>query len=283
MTTRRDILAAAGSALSLAWTRRARATTASDGVSDWVAGDHTRLRLIDAGPNGAGRLCGLQIELDPSFLTYWRTPGEAGVPPTLTFEGSRNLASARLLFPAPQRFDEGGAEAFGYMDEVVFPIDVVPADPGRPVSLAVSVSFAVCSTLCLPASGKLGLDLVGDGKLPEGELVRDAVRRVPVPSPFGGPGPLAIESIAPGGTPDRARVIARAPAGPVPTLFVEAPEPWYIHAEPGVALGSGKVGFDLRVLSGSKAPASVPLTLTLVAADLAIETATHLDAAAPTP
>lgn len=255
----------------------------ADAVSDWVSAGHARLRLIDAGGDGGHRLAGLQIQLDPSYLTYWRTPGEAGVPPTASFEGSQNLGSATLAFPAPQRFDEGGAEAFGYRDDVVFPLHVVAEDPRKPVTLAVSLAFAICSDLCLPATAAARLDLSGPGDRPEASLVRDALRWVPVPQPLGAAGPLGIESVEPGDEPTKARVVARAPAGSVPSLFVEAPEPWYIQASQGQAAHDGRVGFDLRVLSGPKQAGRVPLVLTLVGERAAIESEAHLDVRAPTP
>ena len=122
-------------------------------MSDWVAAGHARVRLIDAGRDGGQRLAGLQIQLDPSYLTYWRTPGEAGLAADGRFRRVRAISPRPgFCFPAPRRFDEGGAEAFGYKDEVIFPVSVVPADPAQPVALSLSLSFAVCADLCLPAS-----------------------------------------------------------------------------------------------------------------------------------
>ncbi len=255
----------------------------ADDVSDWVEAGHARVRLIDAGRDGGQRLAGLQIQLDPNYLTYWRTPGEAGLPPTADFAGSRNLASARLLFPAPQRFDEGGAEAFGYKDEVIFPLSVVPADPAKPVALSLSLSFAVCADLCLPASAAVRLDLTGSGDSPEAGLVRDAVRLVPVRQPLDGPGALAIEAIQRGSSPDRAIVLARAPAGTAAALFCETPSPWFIQVGEGRPAGEGRIAFELSVIEGDKTPARIPATLTLAAAERAIETTVQLDAAVRNP
>ena len=278
---RRVLRASVGAAGVLIGARAVRAAGDHD-VSDWVASEHVRVRLIDAGPTATGRLAGLQMQLDPSFLTYWRTPGEAGVPPTASFEGSANLRSAALAFPAPQRFDEGGSEAFGYKTEVIFLVRVEPVDLRLPVSLAVALSFAVCSDLCLPGQVKLRLDLDGSGRSPEADLVRDASRLVPVPMPLGGPGPLAVVAVEPGAAPDQARVRVRNLPDTTPELFVEAPDPWFIQVGPGSAAGADTV-FDIRALSGPKARAKVPLTLTLVAGERAVETVAELDLAAPLP
>jgi DsbC/DsbD-like thiol-disulfide interchange protein len=115
--------------------------------SDWSPSAKSRARLV-ADAQGAG----LQIELAPGAITYWRDPGEAGVPPTFDFSGSTNLASAQVEFPAPERIPEpDGSVAFGYRGAVVLPIQVKPADPAKPVRLVAKVNYAVCEKICLPA------------------------------------------------------------------------------------------------------------------------------------
>lgn len=263
---------------------RASPARASQDVSDWIETGHARVRLIDAGGAPSARLVGLQIQLDPSYLTYWRTPGNAGVAPTCDFAGSVNLASAKVDYPAPQRYDEAGAVAFGYKDEVVFAVTVVPIDPHATVTLAVSLAFAVCSDLCLPASAAMALVLDGRGESPEAKLVRDAVRRVPVPRPLGAAGELVVEAVAPGATRDRATVTVRAPPGAAaPALFVETPEPWYVEVGDPQADGSGRFAYPLSVVAGAKQPAAIRMTITLVTDTEAIETDAQLDVAAPTP
>ena len=71
--------------------------------SDWAAADQAQLRLLlshaAAGPIEGG----IEISLEPGWYTYWRTPGDAGVPPVFDFGGSRNVASVEVLYPAPER------------------------------------------------------------------------------------------------------------------------------------------------------------------------------------
>lgn len=280
MSTRRSVLLGLACAGGPWGVHPARA---SQDVSEWVETGHARVRLIDAGGAASARLAGLQIQLDPSYLTYWRTPGEAGVAPTFDFAGSVNLATAKVEYPSPKRFDEGGAVAFGYKDEVVFPIEVFAVDPHAPVTLAVSLAFAICSDLCLPANAATTLVLSGRGEGPEAGLVRDTVEHVPVPHSFGSAGILAVEEVTAGLARDRASVTVRAPPDKPPALFVEGPEPWYIEVGVAEAAGNGRFTFPLRVLAGSKQPATVALQLTLATDAAAIETAVQLDVAAPNP
>ncbi len=80
-------------------------------ASAWEGELHAAARLIggSAVNSGEGMLlrAGLEIRLDPGWKTYWRYPGDSGVPPTLDFAGSENVKSVTALWPAPQRFSDG--------------------------------------------------------------------------------------------------------------------------------------------------------------------------------
>lgn len=261
--------------------RRRAARAAATAVSPWAGTGHARVRLIDAGAlAGARRLAGIEIALDPDFLTYWRTPGEAGVPPTADFAGSTNLAGAALKFPAPDRFDEGGVEAYGYKARVVFPVLVEPMDAGRPVDLAMALSFAICAKLCLPVQANCALELSADSTSSEAESVREALARVPMPQTLGAAGPLAIDSIALSPDGDSIVAVARAGSDAVLSLFPEAPEPWFVQADAGTPADAGLTRFTLKILN--RPPGKVttlPLRLTLVSDTTAVEVAADLDVA----
>ncbi len=57
------------------------------GASDWVGDGRSRLRLI-AGTQAAGEpflRAGVEIKLAPGWKTYWRYPGDSGIPPRIAF------------------------------------------------------------------------------------------------------------------------------------------------------------------------------------------------------
>jgi DsbC/DsbD-like thiol-disulfide interchange protein len=124
--------------------------------------------LIDGGLQSGLRYAGLRIRLPGEALTYWRDPGEAGVAPVFDFSASENLERAEPLFPLPQRFEEGGAQAIGYRHEVVFPLRLVARDAAKTIGLAVAVDYAVCDRLCLPMHAVLRLDLAPAGEAAPG-------------------------------------------------------------------------------------------------------------------
>src|ERR1700730_2891365 len=125
-------------------------------ASTWASGQKSSLRLIAAGggPPQTFYRAGIEIRLDPGALTYWRMPGGAGVPPIFSFEGSANASDIVVSYPAPTRMNDDGTEAFGYRDRVIFPVFVTPKEAPRPVLLVLSVSYAVCSRICLPTKAE---------------------------------------------------------------------------------------------------------------------------------
>lgn len=259
---------------------------AEAGASAWSVGAHARMRLIDAGPapQGAGqRLAGIELVLEPQYLTYWRSPGEAGVPPAADFAGSTNLRGATLLFPAPGRFSEDGVEAIGYKNNVVFPVLATPGDAAQPITLALDLSFATCERLCVPGQAKARLTLEGPGDKAAASLVREALARVPASAAIGEAGPLAITAV----TPDEARssvtVVAQASAADVPLLFAEAPDPWFVQAGAGLWSNDGSLTYKVGILAKPAEPAPLPLRLTLVGVEKAIEVVVTLDPPASKP
>ncbi len=254
--------------------------SASD-ASPWTPSAQSQARLIEGEGSPDDLLVGLTVRLEPRFITYWRDPGDAGVPPTFSFTGSTNLKSATVLYPVPLKLDEAGATAFGYAGEVTFPIRVVPNDPARPVGLAVSLGYAVCHDICLPAHADLRLDLDGRPSA-EAARVNAAVAAVPRASSLGAAGPPSILAIAPQG--DGGFTVTATGADATSVLFVEAPEGFAYEVGDGQATGAGTM-FPVKRLDHPKGveQPGAPVILTLSAPAGAIEVPIRLDGAATKP
>src|SRR5262249_18013741 len=127
---------------------------AAEDTSRWDGDGRSAMRLI-AGSSapGAPVRAGIEIRLKLGWRTYWRYPGDAGVPPRFDFAGSQNLKSYEVLWPAPKRLPEGGMVTIGYDRDVIFPLVVVPQDPAKPVVLRLKLDYAICEKLCVPADG----------------------------------------------------------------------------------------------------------------------------------
>ncbi len=152
----------------------------AEDASAWSNDTRSAIRLV-AGNNAAGATslrAGVEMKLESGWHTYWRYPGDSGVPPRFDFAGSDNLKSAKVLYPAPQLHSDDAGQTIGYEGSVVFPIDVMPQDPGKPVALKLKVDYAVCEKLCVPAEGSAALTLA-PGASAEDAAVTAAFARVP--------------------------------------------------------------------------------------------------------
>ncbi len=170
----------------------------------WVDDGQARVRLI----SGRARVeapadpeLGLEFALAPGWHVYWKNPGDAGYPPGLELARGGAIVDARLRYPAPQRFDlPGGLEAFGYADEVIYPVDTRWAPGGSgpvggEIRVAATVDYLVCAEICVPHH--TALDLL----LPAGEALEDpasaprwAAWRRRLPRPVGGAGGPDVEA-----------------------------------------------------------------------------------------
>ena len=252
-----------GRALALAAAALGAPAAAADGYStDWARAAKSEARLVAAG----GALAGFEIKLAPGAITYWRDPGDAGVPPSFDFSGSDNVAEVTPTFPAPKRIREAdGSEAFGYERGLVIPLKVTPRDPAKPVTLALLANYAVCEKLCLPAKAKLTLTLVGGSSpyAPDVEAALAAAPRPVAPEAFG-----ALSDDAAGGW----RLCAAHEPGPPRDLFVEPPQGWWVTAAPTPGDGSHDCfAISLREKPKDEAP-PVPLRLTMTGGAGPVET-----------
>src|SRR5437868_14204650 len=99
----------------------------ADDTSGWVRDLHSAVRLLAGSRNGAVLLGGIEFELQDGWKTYWRTPGDSGVPPRIDFTRSENVESVTPLFPAPMKFPDGaGGVSYGYRKHLVRPLRIVP-------------------------------------------------------------------------------------------------------------------------------------------------------------
>lgn len=118
---------------------------------------------------GGNRIVGVRIDLLPGWKTYWRAPGEAGIPPVFDWNGSDNVASVRLHWPTPHVFDQSGMRTVGYDGGVVWPLEIVPHDPSRPIDLRATVTMGVCKDICVPVEVDFRALLEGPGA-PDGSI-----------------------------------------------------------------------------------------------------------------
>lgn len=96
------------------------------------------------------RIAALQLTLAPGWKTYWRSPGDTGIPPQFDWSRSANLRGVGVTWPAPKVYREGGVTTIGYKDVLVLPVALAPKNPEQPIKLLVRLDMGVCKDVCIP-------------------------------------------------------------------------------------------------------------------------------------
>jgi DsbC/DsbD-like thiol-disulfide interchange protein len=273
MTVIVPMRAAFGAAVALSIVCAAMEVRAEDS-SPWQRDAHSAVRLLAGSRSGAVLLGGISIQLQPGWHTYWRTPGDSGVPPHFDFSKSDNVEAVTVMWPAPIKFDDGaGGTALGYKKQVTLPLRIVPKSADKPVTLRADINYAVCDKLCIPVEASAELAFASVASTEDGNL-SEALNSVPKPANVGDPNPLTIRDVKREG---KANVLVdvSAPDGKEVSLFVEGPTPdWALpvpklleHSPPGVK----RFAFELDGLPPGASPNGAALKLTLVGGDRAYE------------
>src|SRR6266403_5202204 len=265
--------AALGFAATLLASSLALEARAQD-ASPWQRDGHSAVRLLAGSRSGAVLMGGIAFQLEPGWKTYWRTPGDSGVPPRFDFSKSENIEAVTVLWPAPMKFDDGaGGHSLGYKDRLVLPLRIVPKSADRPVTLRADINYAVCEKLCIPVQANAELAIASVASTEDSALFA-ALDTVPKPANIGDPNPLTIRDVKREGK-STVLVDVAVPDTRAVDLFVEGPTPdWALpvpklleHSPPGVK----RFAFELDGLPPGPNPEGAALKLTLVGSDRAYE------------
>jgi DsbC/DsbD-like thiol-disulfide interchange protein len=249
-------------------------------ASPWQQDAHSALRLLAGSRSGTVLLGGIAIQLQPGWKTYWRTPGDSGVPPRFDFSKSENVEAVTVLWPAPMKFDDGaGGVSLGYKQQVVLPLRIVAKSADKPVMLRAAINYAVCEKICIPVDASAELAFASVASTEDGALSA-ALDTVPKPANVGDPNPFTIRDVKREGK-TSVLVDVTAPEKRDVSLFVEGPTPdWALpvpklveHSSPGVK----RFSFELDGLPPGANPDGAALKLTLVGGDRSYEFNIKLD------
>jgi DsbC/DsbD-like thiol-disulfide interchange protein len=231
-------------------------------ASPWQRDSHSAVRLLAGSRSGAVLLGGIALELQPGWKTYWRTPGDSGVPPRFDFSKSKNVEAVTVLWPAPTKFDDGaGGHSLGYHNQIVLPLRIVAKNADKPVTLHADINYAVCEKLCIPVEANA-------------ELAFNSVASTEDSALFAALNPLTIRDVKRDGKSTVLVDVVTPGAGDV-DLFVEGPTPdWALpvpklleHSPPGVK----RFSFELDGLPPGTNPEGAALKLTLAGGDRSYE------------
>ena len=138
---------------------------AGSAVGQPVRVDHAEAELVaavDAVVPGQPLAAGLRLRHDPHWHTYWRVPGDSGLPTTIRWQLPPGFAAGEIEWPVPKRLPVGPLMNFGYEDDLLLPVRIdVPADlaPGQSVLLKARADWLICKEVCIPGGADLRLVL----------------------------------------------------------------------------------------------------------------------------
>jgi len=178
------------------------------------------------------RMAALRIRLEPGWKTYWRAPGDAGIPPSFDWEGSHNIRDVKIHWPRPEVASSGGMRSVVYEGDVVLPIEITPEDPGKPITLKAKAELGLCRDICIPASVTFSMEISPSASTPE-PMIEKALAAQPVSADAAG---VRWVSCSAEPISDGLRVTARISmpsAGGEEIAIIEAPDPsiWVSEGE----------------------------------------------------
>jgi DsbC/DsbD-like thiol-disulfide interchange protein len=254
-------------------------------ASAWDGDKRAAVRLVSGGTkveHGQATLrAGVEIRLAPGWKTYWRYPGDSGIPPQFDFAQSENVKAVHLSWPAPERIAEADGIIIGYRNNVVFPLRIEPKDASQPVMLRLNLDYAICEKVCIPAQAKAELSIKGGGTAEA--AIAASEKTVPRALPLGAEAPLSVRAVRrdEGAKPARVLVDIAAPEGSPVAVFAEGPtQDWALPVPEkieGAPKGLQRFAFALDGLPPGASHKGAVITVTAVAGGDAIETTFRLD------
>lgn len=219
------------------------------------ASDVVKVTLLPGwrGDNGT-HFAGLKFALAPGWKTYWRAPGDGGIPTRLDWSDSSNLDSVDVQWPIPEVFRQNGLRSIGYRGEFILPLAIQATASESPIIIDGRLDFGVCEEVCLPVSVDLYMSLPTYQRTPVVEIaaaLRDhpmtaaqaLVRRVECRISYGeGRARVDVEIDMP------------ALDGQGEAMVIEAPNPKLWIGEPFVARDGDTLRATAEMASSSGTP-----------------------------
>ncbi|HEV7435820.1 MAG TPA: protein-disulfide reductase DsbD domain-containing protein [Pseudorhizobium sp.] len=167
---------AAVAAIGFSWVAPAHAE-----ITEWAYNEGGRMRLVALPPSSDGIVRGaLQIEPSPGWITYWKEPGDAGIPPQLLVSPSAGVVLGKLDYPVPKRIDNGSLRDIGYDHPVTLPFELSMKTPS-PLKVEISAFIGLCRNICIPFQADFTLTLTSLDVTPVQEAIVLATAQAKLP------------------------------------------------------------------------------------------------------
>jgi DsbC/DsbD-like thiol-disulfide interchange protein len=248
--------------------------SANAASSDWFETKGAKMRLITAvRPDSQKVDAALEVLLEKGWKTYWRSPGESGIPPFFDFAQSSNIIDAKVKFPTPSYFNELGVEIVGYKNRVIFPIELQVGTFGKPIILQLRTVIGICGEVCIPVQVKMSV--IEPGTIGPTFDVSRALNDASASVPSGPAKDLQVVSVGWNkNQPTKININAVVnESGKEVQLHVEGPQDWFLLPAKLVERKGNSASFllDISDIPENANPATTIFRFTLVADGRGIE------------
>ena len=219
-------------------------------------------------------MAAVELRLAPGWKTYWRAPGDLGIPPRFDWRGSQNLAGVDIRWPTPQRIQQGDDVTIGYADILVLPLHVLAQNASKGVTLSGTVDLGVCRDVCMPLTLSLDADLPANGATRDGRIAAALADRPLTASEAGAHAVSCTVSPGKDGQLNLRAELTLPPTGGPESAVIEAGDPNLWIAQPRLSRQGDSLIAETRVAhSGGRAFAldRSELRLTIVGARQSVD------------
>ena len=155
-----------------------------------VTTEQVRAELVAHAPEGVepGKplWLGLQIDHQPDWHTYWKNPGDSGLPTTLAWQLPAGVTAGDIAWPTPGKLPVGPLMNYGYKGRLLLPVPatVTSALNGKTLEVKLSAQWLVCKDVCIPQQGDFSLSVPARASTAlHGAAFEAAHAAVPQPAP----------------------------------------------------------------------------------------------------
>ena len=191
---------------------------------------------------GGDRMMALELRLEPGWKTYWRSPGDTGLPPLFEWQGSENLRDVSFHWPTPQAIRSGDQLDLGYHDRLVLPFTAHATDPDDPIAIESQIEIGLCEAICVPARLTLVAPPAGTDPDPQIKAALQAQSQVLDARPA-----CRVTALE-----DGMRLAVDLPVDRTGMAAIELPD------QPDIWISSAQIGADNRATVEMVAPSGEP-------------------------
>jgi DsbC/DsbD-like thiol-disulfide interchange protein len=239
-------------------------------VSDWATSEGGRVRIAALSERDPGKITALiQIEPAPGWKTYWRAPGDSGMPPQIDLSSASNLHQVGIGYSVPEVGRDEAGRFIGYHAPAGIVIDLEKVDPQKSATLSADIMIGFCKDICLPFQSHFALALDDSGQPKADEFMQIQMAKATLPE---APSP-GFEVTGSALTADRSYFEATitVPGKELPDIAA-APSVDLLLGKPTIIIDAGVAQARYPVVRLPKSKAAATLTLLVKSGTRAMET-----------